>query len=194
MVLIIDNHDSFVYNLARYIVELGYKVQVVRNNTITLAEVIQLNPSHIVISPGPGRPADAGISLQLVKKVFAKIPLLGVCLGHQVIAQAFGADIVVAEKPLHGVSSAVYNDGSGVFQGLQSPIYAARYHSLIIAKNNLARDFSVNGWSIENEVMAIKHKHFPLWGVQFHPESILTNDGYKILQNFLNIKIEIQYD
>ncbi len=189
MILLIDNYDSFVYNLARYVVELGYEAQVIRNDEITLNEIKNCNPSHIIISPGPCTPAQAGISLSLITEFYKTIPILGVCLGHQAIAQAFGGSVVRAKNPMHGKSSLIQNDQQGLFTGLNNPLRVARYHSLIVAEENFPKDLAITARCDRGEVMALKHREFPTVGVQFHPESVLTEGGYEILQNFLRSSV-----
>ncbi|HHA19895.1 MAG TPA: aminodeoxychorismate/anthranilate synthase component II [Methylophaga sp.] len=191
MLLMIDNYDSFTYNLVQYFGELGADVQVFRNDKITIAEIEQLNPDHIVISPGPCTPNEAGISLDVIKYFAGKKPILGVCLGHQSIGQAFGGEIVHAGEIMHGKTSPVYHGNSSVFKGLSNPLQATRYHSLVINKNNLPDCFEVTAWTQNedgslDEIMGISHKTLPIEGVQFHPESILTEQGHALLKNFLD--------
>lgn len=191
MILMIDNYDSFTYNLVQYLQELGEEVLVYFNDKITLSEITSLNPHHIILSPGPGRPEQAGISLDVIHKFADKIPILGVCLGHQAIAQAFGAKIVAAEKVMHGKVSKIYHANKSIFRNLSMPFDATRYHSLIIDAKTLPQNFEVTAWtqSIDgkpHEIMGIQHWHYSLTGVQFHPESILTKSGHQILKNFLN--------
>jgi anthranilate synthase/phosphoribosyltransferase len=192
MLLLIDNYDSFTYNLAQYLGELGAEVQVVRNDAITLDEIAALAPTHIVISPGPGTPDDAGISLALVERFAPSVPILGVCLGHQAIGQAFGGRVVRAERLMHGKVSPVHHDGRGIFSGLPSPFEATRYHSLIVAEP-LPDCLEVSARTPEGEVMGLRHRAYPTAGVQFHPESILTEHGHQLLKNFLGgITMSIQ--
>jgi anthranilate synthase/phosphoribosyltransferase len=186
MILLIDNYDSFTYNLAQYLGELGAQVQVVRNDAISLDEVATLAPTHIVISPGPGTPEDAGISLALVERFAPGVPILGVCLGHQVIGQTFGGQVVRAERLMHGKVSPVHHDGRGLFSGLPSPFDATRYHSLIVAEP-LPDCLEVTAWTPEGEVMGLRHRQYAIAGVQFHPESILTEYGHQLLKSFLVI-------
>jgi len=186
MILLIDNYDSFTYNLAQYLGELGAQVQVVRNDAISLDEIATLAPSHIVISPGPGTPADAGISLALVERFAPDVPILGVCLGHQVIGQSFGGQVVRAERLMHGKVSPVHHDGRCLFNGLPSPFNATRYHSLIVAEP-LPDCLEVTARTPEGEVMGLRHRDYPTAGVQFHPESILTEYGHQLLKSFLEI-------
>lgn len=189
MLLLIDNYDSFVYNLSRTLQELQEETTVVRNDQITLAEIQTLNPTAIVLSPGPCAPDQAGISLDLVNYFAQKIPILGVCLGHQVIAQAFGARICPAQTPVHGKSCFIEHNQQGLFKNLPQPLQVGRYHSLGIDIPH-GSDLRVDAKSLDGEIMAIHHKSLPLWGVQFHPESILTPQGHQILQNFLNLSKE----
>lgn len=188
MILLIDNYDSFVYNLARYVGELGHERMVKRNNAITLNEIALLQPSHIIISPGPCAPDQAGISLDIIRHFSAKIPILGVCLGHQAIGQAFGANISRAKFPMHGKSSIIQHDEKGLFLGLENPLSVARYHSLIVNEENLPKELIITARCPAGEIMALAHREFPVFGVQFHPESVLTNCGYELLKNFLAIK------
>ncbi|MBU4305199.1 MAG: aminodeoxychorismate/anthranilate synthase component II [Candidatus Omnitrophica bacterium] len=185
MILLIDNYDSFTYNLVQYFGELKQTVKVFRNDKITCSQVEKIRPQRIVISPGPRTPKEAGISCEIIKHFAGKIPVLGVCLGHQCIGQAFGAKIVRAKKLMHGKTSQIRHDGKTIFKDIPNPFAATRYHSLVIKKSTLSADFIVTAVSEDDEIMAIKHKQYALWGVQFHPESILTKDGKKILANFL---------
>jgi para-aminobenzoate synthetase component 2 len=187
-VLLIDNFDSFVYNIARYVCQLGFQCEVFRNNELAIEDIIQYDPSHIIISPGPCTPDEAGISLSIVKELYQKFPILGICLGHQVIGQVFNAKILRALRPMHGRASLISHNQSGLFQGIENPIEVGRYHSLIVNENNLSKSMNVDARSAEGEVMAISHQCYPLYGVQFHPESVLTKCGYKLLINFLNSK------
>lgn len=186
MILLIDNYDSFVYNLYQMLGEINPDIKVIRNDELTLDEIEKLNPEKIVISPGPGRPVDAGISIDVIKKFSPKIPILGVCLGHQAIGEAFGGVVTYAKKLMHGKSSEVkiYNECK-LFKGLPSEIEVARYHSLAIESKSLPKSLMAIGWTYDNEIMAVKHKNFETYGVQFHPESILTPLGNRILENFL---------
>lgn len=187
MILIIDNYDSFSYNLFQYIGELDPNVEVVRNDRISLEDVIKMHPDKIIISPGPGRPEDAGICLELIKKLGNRIPIFGVCLGHQCIGEAFGGKVVQAESLLHGKTSMIYHSGDGIFKGLESPFEGARYHSLIVERESLPKDLVITAETKTGEVMGIKHKNYPVFGVQFHPESIMTFRGKTIISNFLNM-------
>lgn len=187
MILIIDNYDSFVFNLARYVNELGQNCMVVRNDKITLQEIKRdINPSHIILSPGPCSPNEAGICLDLVKEFQSSIPILGVCLGHQVIGQACGGEISRALMPTHGKARYIEHDSSGLFQGIPNPLKVGRYHSLIVSKNKFPKNLHINALSAEGEIMAVQHKEYPLYGVQFHPESVLSNSGHAILNAFIN--------
>ncbi|MCW5588155.1 MAG: aminodeoxychorismate/anthranilate synthase component II [Legionellales bacterium] len=185
MILLIDNYDSFVYNLGRYIIQLGEEITVVRNDRITLDDIEKLAPAKIIISPGPCAPNQAGISLAVVKHFYQSIPLLGICLGHQTIGQALGGNIIRAKKPMHGKASTIIHNQAGVFAGLPSPLSVGRYHSLIIEKASLPSMLMITAETEEGEIMAIEHKHFPVVGLQFHPESVNTELGYEILGNFL---------
>ncbi|MFY2737670.1 aminodeoxychorismate synthase component 2 [Pseudocitrobacter faecalis] len=186
MILLIDNYDSFTWNLYQYFCELGAEVLVKRNDDITLAQIDVLNPAKIVISPGPCTPDEAGISLAVIRHYAGKTPLLGVCLGHQAIAQAFGARIVRAQKVMHGKTSPITHNGQGVFQGLNNPLTVTRYHSLLIDPDTLPETFEVTARSESGEIMGIRHRQWDLEGVQFHPESILSEQGHALLANFLN--------
>ena len=190
MLLMIDNYDSFTYNLVQYFGELGQKVNVYRNDEITVDEIENLKPKHVVISPGPCTPNEAGISLELIEKLAGKIPILGVCLGFQAIAQAFGGNIIGAQRIMHGKVSPIHHTGKGVFKGLKNPLNATRYHSLVAEQSTLPECFEVTAWtnndsgSIE-EIMGVRHKTLAIEGVQFHPESILTEHGHQMLNTFL---------
>jgi len=191
MLLMIDNYDSFTYNLVQYFGELGADVHVHRNDKITIDEIEALNPEKIVLSPGPCTPNEAGISLEVIKHFAGKLPILGVCLGHQSIGQAFGGEIVHARQIMHGKTSPVFHKNLGVFTGLNNPLIATRYHSLVINKNNLPECFEVTAWTQNedgslDEIMGVRHKTLPIEGVQFHPESILTEQGHALLKNFLD--------
>ena len=191
MILLIDNYDSFTYNLVHYVEELGHNVQVYRNDKISLKKIANLNPKKIIISPGPCTPNEAGICLDLVKKFYDKMPILGVCLGHQSIGQAFGAKIIKASKIMHGKTSKISNLGSKIFKGLPSSFEATRYHSLVIKNGTLPKNFRVISETIDNKknvIMGIEHENYPCYGVQFHPESIASVPfGKKIMKNFLNL-------
>lgn len=186
MLLIIDNYDSFTWNLFQYFSELGAEVLVRRNDELTLAELAALNPRRIVISPGPCTPDEAGISLETIRRYAGRLPILGVCLGHQAIAQTFGATIVRAAKVMHGKTSPITHNGSGVFRGLNNPLTVTRYHSLVIDPPTLPECFEVTAWSDTQEIMGIRHREWDLEGVQFHPESILSEQGHQLLANFLH--------
>ncbi|OQC42931.1 MAG: Aminodeoxychorismate/anthranilate synthase component 2 [Candidatus Marinimicrobia bacterium ADurb.Bin030] len=192
MILFIDNYDSFTYNLVDYIGQLHNDVLVVRNDQINVAEIENLKPDGIVISPGPGRPEQAGFSCQIIQTYCHKIPILGVCLGLQAIAQIFGANIVRAPFPVHGKTSIIEHNGQGIFQGMTSPMTAGRYHSLIIERESLPECFTITAESSDHLIMAIAHRKFPLFGVQFHPESVLTPDGMQILRNWIKIADEFK--
>ena len=185
MILMIDNYDSFTYNLVQYLGELGEELVVKRNDKITVKEVARLKPSSIVISPGPGRPSDAGVSNDLIKTLAGKIPILGVCLGHQCIGEVFGGDVVRANRPMHGKTSKIYHTTTKLFANLPNPFEATRYHSLIVKRSTLPESLVVTAWTQEREIMGLQHRRFAVYGVQFHPESILTIHGKDILQNFL---------
>jgi anthranilate synthase/aminodeoxychorismate synthase-like glutamine amidotransferase len=187
MVLVIDNYDSFTYNLVQYFGELGADLKVYRNDALTVNDIKKMNPSHIVISPGPGRPEDAGISVDVIKKLAGQYPILGVCLGHQAIGYAYGGKIIRAKRLMHGKTSQVKHDNREIFKGVESPFEATRYHSLVIDDKTVPECLEVTARSEDKEIMGIRHKTLPLWGVQFHPESILTKAGKKILKNFLTI-------
>ena len=186
MLLMIDNYDSFTFNLVQYLGELGEEVLVKRNDEITIAEIERLAPARIVISPGPCSPNEAGISLAAIERFAGKIPLLGVCLGHQAIGQAFGGRIVHAKTLMHGKTSQVTHAGAGVFSQLPSPFRATRYHSLVIERDSCPDCLEVTAWTDDGEIMGVRHKSMPLEGVQFHPESIMTEHGHQLLGNFLN--------
>ena len=186
MLLLIDNYDSFVHNLARYLRELGQPVEVRRNDAIDLDAIAAARPSHVVISPGPCRPEQAGISLEVVRRFAGEIPLLGVCLGHQCIAQAYGGRVLRAERVMHGKTSAVTHDGTGLFNGIPSPFRATRYHSLVAEPGSLPADLEVTARSDDGVIMAIQHRRLAVAGVQFHPEAVLTEHGHRLLRNFLD--------
>lgn len=193
MLLMIDNYDSFTYNLVQYFGELGQEVKVYRNDKINLTEIEKLNPKYLVISPGPCTPNEAGISVEAVKYFKDKLPILGVCLGHQCIAQAFGGKIIQANIIMHGKISKMFHNDKGVFKGLKNPLNATRYHSLVADKKSLPNCFDITSWTEDgnanlDEIMGIRHKEYNIEGVQFHPESILTECGHKILENFLRRK------
>jgi len=186
MLVVIDNYDSFTYNLVQYFGELGQEIKVFRNDQVTVDEVRALNPDHIVISPGPGEPDDGGVSLEVLKELGATTPILGVCLGHQCIGQAYGGEVTRAPRLMHGKTSNVYHEGKGLFFGVPSPFQATRYHSLIV-EEPMPDVLEVTAQSADGEIMALQHKTLPIFGLQFHPESILTPCGKRMLQNFLSI-------
>ncbi len=187
-VVVIDNYDSFTYNLVQYLGELGCDLQVYRNDQIMLDRIGSMNPDRIVISPGPGRPRDAGISVDLVRHFAGQLPILGVCLGHQAIAESFGGSVVRAPELKHGKTSLIYHEGDSILSGLRSPFEATRYHSLIVRREDLPDCLSVNAWTKEGLIMGLRHRRHDIFGVQFHPESILTPQGKNILENFLCFK------
>lgn len=187
MILLIDNYDSFVHNLARYIVQLGHETRVFRNDQITPEEIKKLNPEKIVISPGPCNPDKAGVSLAVIHELGPTIPILGVCLGHQAIGQAYGAKIVPALKPMHGKSSMITHEGKSILNGLPSPLKVGRYHSLIVSHDDFPESLEILSKTKQGEIMALKHQAHPVYGVQFHPESVNTEYGLKLIDNFLRI-------
>jgi para-aminobenzoate synthetase component II len=191
MILLIDNYDSFTYNLVQRLGELdaGADLRVYRNDKITVEEIERLGPSHIIISPGPCTPREGGISNEVIRRLAGRTPILGVCLGHQCIGYTFGADVVRADRLMHGKTSLIHHDGRNLFEGVNNPFEATRYHSLIIRGGTLPADFEVTAWTDENEIMGVRHRRWPLEGVQFHPESFLTADGPRILANFLRMKV-----
>ncbi len=186
MILMIDNYDSFTYNLVQYLGEMGQQLKVFRNDKITIEEIEDLKPDRIVISPGPCTPKEAGISVEVIRHFAGKVPILGVCLGHQSIGYAFGGDIVRAQRLMHGKTSMVHHDNEGVFAGLPSPFEATRYHSLIIRRETLPECLRITAETDAREIMGIRHKDYPIEGVQFHPESILTQEGKRLLANFVS--------
>ncbi len=185
MLLMIDNYDSFTYNLVQYFAELGVDVVVYRNDEISVEQIAKLNPDHLVISPGPCTPNEAGVSVAAIKAFSGKIPILGVCLGHQSIGQAFGGRIIHAKQLMHGKTSPIHHHGNSVFTGLPSPFTATRYHSLVIERGTLPDCLEITAWTEDGEIMGVRHKTLPVHGVQFHPESILTEHGHAMLKNFL---------
>jgi anthranilate synthase/aminodeoxychorismate synthase-like glutamine amidotransferase len=187
MLLMIDNYDSFTYNLVQYFGELGQNLKVCRNNKITIAEIEQMNPDRIVISPGPCTPKEAGISIDVIKRFTGRIPILGVCLGHQAIGDAFGGDVIRAPYLMHGKTSMIYHDGKTIFAGIPNPFEATRYHSLIIKRETMPAVLEISAWTEDGIVMGVRHKQHKLEGVQFHPESILTAGGKDLLRNFLRL-------
>ncbi|SES40955.1 aminodeoxychorismate/anthranilate synthase component II [Salipaludibacillus aurantiacus] len=186
MILMIDNYDSFTYNLVQYLGEMGEELIVKRNDQITVADIEELSPDYLMISPGPCTPNEAGISMEAIRQFAGKIPVFGVCLGHQSMAQVFGGDVIRAERLMHGKTSEVKHDGKTVFEGLSNPFTATRYHSLIVKRETLPECFEISAETEEGEIMGIRHKTYPLEGVQFHPESIMTGTGKQLLRNFLD--------
>ncbi len=186
MILVIDNYDSFTYNLVQYLGELGAEVVVRRNDAVTVSEVEKLAPSGVLISPGPGRPEEAGVSLDIIEHLGSGIPIFGVCLGHQSIAQCFGASVVRADRLMHGRTSEIIHKKRGVFKGLPSPLTATRYHSLIVKRDTIPKELEISAWTEENEVMGLRHVELPIEGVQFHPESFLTEHGHQLIRNWLS--------
>ena len=189
MILVIDNYDSFTYNIVQFLGQMGADIQVVRNDEVTLDEIKALAPTHIVVSPGPGTPDDGGVSLDVIRELGATTPVLGVCLGHQCIGQAYGGIVHRAGRLMHGKVSDVYHDGDGLFAGLPNPFVATRYHSLIVEEDTLPDVLEITARTDQGEIMGLRHKEYPVYGVQFHPESILTECGPQILQNFLNVRV-----
>jgi anthranilate synthase component 2/para-aminobenzoate synthetase component 2 len=185
LILVIDNYDSFVHNLARYLRELGHETQVVRNDAVDVANVAAREPTHIVISPGPCTPNEAGVSVDVIRELGGHTPILGVCLGHQCIGQAYGGRVVRAVRPMHGRTSLVRHVGGNVFRGLPNPLQASRYHSLVVSPEGLPETLVATAWSEEGEIMALRHREHPVIGVQFHPEAVLTEHGHDLLRNFL---------
>jgi anthranilate synthase component 2 len=188
MLLLIDNYDSFTYNLYQYLAALGVDVLVRRNDALTLEEIVALAPERIVISPGPGTPTTAGVSLAVVRELGARVPILGVCLGHQCIGEAYGGRVVRAPELRHGKTSAIYHDGRGVLRGLPNPFEAVRYHSLVVAREGLPDCLEVSAWTADGLIMGLRHREYPVEGVQFHPESVLTEGGLQLLANFVGIE------
>ena len=187
MLLMIDNYDSFTYNLVQYFMELGEEVKVIRNDKLTLDDIEQLSPQRLVISPGPCTPKEAGISVAAIQQFAGKIPLLGICLGHQAITEAFAGKVVRADRLMHGKTSPILHDGSELYQNLPNPFIATRYHSLIAERESFPDVLKVTAWTEEGEIMGLQHCELPVWGVQFHPESILTTEGMRLLQNYLEL-------
>ncbi|SDZ92300.1 anthranilate synthase, component II [Desulfuromusa kysingii] len=187
MLLMIDNYDSFTYNLVQYFLELGEEVEVIRNDKLTVDDIETLAPERLVISPGPCTPNEAGISVAAIQRFAGKIPLLGICLGHQAITEAFGGKVVRADRLMHGKTSPIEHDGRGLYQGLPNPFTATRYHSLIAERESFPAVLQVTAWTAEGEIMGLQHQNLPVWGVQFHPESILTTVGMDLLNNFLTM-------
>ena len=187
MILMIDNYDSFTYNLVQYLGELGQVLKIFRNDAITISEIKKLKPSRIVISPGPGNPKQAGVSTEIIKKLGSEIPILGVCLGHQCIGEAFGGKVVGAGRLMHGKTSQIYHSGMGIFKNIDNPFVATMYHSLLVERKSLPKTLEITAETREKEIMGLQHKKHPVYGVQFHPESILTQSGKEILKNFLKL-------
>jgi len=187
MILVIDNYDSFTYNLVQYLGELGAEMRIFRNDEITVDEAVQLKPEKVLVSPGPCTPKEAGISCDIIRAFGPKIPLFGVCLGHQSIGDVYGGNVIRAERLMHGKTSPMIHEGKSVFKGLPSPFEATRYHSLIIERDSLPECLEITAWTAEGEIMGVQHKEHPVHGVQFHPESILTVEGKQLLQNFLDL-------
>lgn len=185
MILLLDNYDSFVHNLARYFRELGEEVEVRRNDAVTVAEAREMEPSHLVVSPGPCTPTEAGVANDLVRALGEELPVLGVCLGHQCIGEVYGGTVVRAGRPMHGKSSQIHHAGTDLFTGVPSPFRAVRYHSLVVDPASVPDRLEVTAWTEEGEIMALRHRERPVWGVQFHPEAILTEHGHGLLANFL---------
>jgi anthranilate synthase/aminodeoxychorismate synthase-like glutamine amidotransferase len=187
MILLLDNYDSFTYNLAQYVGQMGQTLLVRRNDMISLDEIADLRPERIVISPGPGTPRHAGISISLIERFAGKIPILGVCLGHQAIGEAFGGRVIRAAKLMHGKTSAIHHDARTVFRGLPQDFLATRYHSLIVERKSLPRELEISAETADGVIMGLRHRKMKVEGVQFHPESVLTNNGFQLLQNFLSV-------
>jgi len=187
MIVLIDNYDSFTYNLAQYLGELGAALEVVRNDQATVEAIAALRPERLVVSPGPCTPKEAGISKEAIATLGRRIPTLGVCLGHQCIGEVFGGEVIRSGQVTHGKTSPIHHTGRGIFAGLPAPFTATRYHSLIVRRENLPECLSIEAWTPDGVIMALRHKEFPVWGVQFHPESILTETGKRLLRNFLEL-------
>ena len=191
MILVIDNYDSFTYNLVQYLGELGAEMEVVRNDQLTVDEIAERAPERIVISPGPCTPTEAGVSVETIRRLGPTVPILGVCLGHQSIGQAYGGEVVRAAKPMHGKTSPIRQTGEGIFRGIPAPLTVARYHSLVIEPGSLPAELEAVAWTdepgFETEIQAVRHREHPVWGVQFHPESIASEHGHALLRNFLEL-------
>lgn len=192
MILVIDNYDSFTYNLVQYLGELGEEVQVCRNDEIDIAGIERLQPDHLLLSPGPCTPNEAGITLQVIEHFAGRIPILGVCLGHQAIGQAFGGEVVRAERLMHGKTSPIIHQGESIFAGLPNPFTATRYHSLIVDRASLPACLAITAETAEGEIMGLQHKEYPIVGVQFHPESIISEHGHQMLRNFLSMAAPVR--
>ncbi len=190
MILLVDNYDSFTYNLYQYLGQLGQDTRVIRNDELTATQALALRPERIVISPGPGNPDEAGITLDLIRAAAGVVPLLGVCLGHQALGQAFGGKVVRAARIMHGKTSEIEHDGRSVFQSLPNPFTATRYHSLVVERESVPDVLEISAWTADGTVMGLRHRELPLEGVQFHPESILTHAGMDLLRNFVGQKVE----
>ena len=189
MILILDNTDSFVHNLARYVRELGGEAMVRRTNAITLNDIAAMAPSHVIISPGPCTPAESGVSVEAIRHFGAEVPILGVCLGHQCIGTAYGGRIVQARRPMHGMASEISHEGRGILSGLPAPLTAGRYHSLVVDRDALPEELEVTATSPDGDIMGLQHRSYPVFGVQFHPESVLTGSGHRIVGNFLEMGV-----
>ena len=189
MLLVIDNYDSFTYNLVQYLGEMNVDMQIFRNDQISLDKIESLKPERILISPGPCSPKEAGLSNDVIRNFGCRVPVLGVCLGHQCIGHTFGANVVVNYRMMHGKTSPIHHNGKDLFEGMPNPFNAIRYHSLVVKRDTLPDFLEVTAWTDEDEIMGLRHKELPIWGVQFHPESILTENGRQILQNFLKLKV-----
>jgi len=187
MILVIDNYDSFTFNLVQYLGELGAEMRVFRNDKITVEEAVALNPEKVLVSPGPCTPKEAGVSCDIIREFGPRLPVFGVCLGHQSIGDVYGGNVIRADRLMHGKTSPILHEGKSVFKGLPSPFDATRYHSLIIERSTIPDCLEITAWTAEGEIMGVKHKEHPVHGVQFHPESILTLEGKKLLQNFLDL-------
>ena len=191
MVLVVDNYDSFTYNLVQYLGELGADVTVVRNDAATIEEIARMGPTRIVISPGPGRPEDAGITMPIIRALGERVPIFGVCLGHQAIGAVFGGSVVRASRPMHGKTSTIEHGGRSVFHGIAGPFQASRYHSLVVREDDLPAELEITARTKEDgTIMGLRHKRWPVHGVQFHPESVLTDEGRRILRNFLDDRLD----
>ncbi len=188
MIFVIDNYDSFTYNLVQLLGQQGQELEVARNDQVSVQQVGNTQATHLLVSPGPGRPEGAGISVDLIRELGPKLPTLGVCLGHQAIATAFGGEVVGADRLMHGKVSRVYHDGQNLFQGLSNPFEATRYHSLIVKEDSLPDCLVVTAWTSDGEIMGLRHREYPIEGVQFHPESLLTKEGSRLLQNFVQLR------